>query len=265
MPLFDSNTSGTYYEFNVDAGADAPVLMFSNSLGTTLDMWRPQVQALSSTFRVLTYDTRGHGQNSAPPGPYSLDDLGADVLTLLDHLQLQQVHFCGLSLGGFVTQWLAVNAPERLLSATICNIAPVTASPVFWHDRAGLVLREGMRAIADGVIARFFSPQFAEASPAAVRAVHDGLLHTPAVGYAGACAAIEHADFREQLPSVHVPTLVIGGALDQAAPPDAVREVATLIPDARYVEISAAHISNIENAPEFNAALAEFLQSVSSS
>lgn len=260
MPIFQSKNISTFYDFNSEAGPGAPVLMFSNSLGTTLDMWRAQVDVLGSHFRILRYDTRGHGQSSAPEGSYSLDELGEDVVALLDHLQLKQVHFCGLSLGGFVAQWLAVHAPERLHSVVICNIAPVTAAPVFWHDRASLVLREGTHAIVDGVMARFFSPHFAQTSPAAVQAIHDGFLLTPAVGYAGACAAIVHADFRESLSDVRVPALVIGGTLDQAAPPAGVMEVATLIPGSRYVEIEAAHISNVENPAAFNAALADFLQ-----
>lgn len=260
MPIFHSKNITTFYDLHSEAGPDAPVLMFSNSLGTTLDMWRGQVDALGSQFRILRYDTRGHGQSSAPQGPYSLDDLGEDVTALLDHLQLERVHFCGLSLGGFVAQWLAVHAPKRLHSVVICNIAAVTASPVFWHDRANLVLRDGMQAIVDGVMARFFSPHFAQTSPAAVQAIHQGFVLTPPVGYAGACAAIELANFRETLPGVHVPTLVIGGALDQAAPPEGVMEVATLIPGARYLEIEAAHISNVENPAAFNAALAGFLQ-----
>lgn len=260
MPIFQSNSFSTHYEFSVQAGSDAPVLMFSNSLGTTLDMWQPQLDALAGQFRILRYDTRGHGQTSAPEGPYSLDMLGRDVIALLDHLQLAQVHFCGLSLGGFVSQWLAVNAPQRLLSAVICNIAPYSASPAFWHDRANLVLREGTAAIADAVIARFFSPAFAAHSPAAVQTLLDGLRQSPSTGYAGACAALEKADMRGGLPQVQVPTLVIAGALDQAAPPEAVKEVAALVPTARYVEIQAAHISNIENPSAFNAALVDFLR-----
>lgn len=259
MPTFTSKNVSIHYNFNDAAGPDAPVLMFSNSLGTTLDMWRPQLEALSSDFRILRYDTRGHGQSSAPQGPYSLDQLGEDVIALLDHLQLPKVHLCGLSLGGFVTQWLAINAPERLHSAVICNIAAVTAAPTFWHDRANLVLSEGMQAIVDGVMARFFSPRFAQGSPAAVRAVHEGFVSTPAVGYAGACAAIQHADFRANLPTVDLPVLVIGGSLDQAAPPEGVKQVAELIPNARYVELYAAHISNIENPAGFNGAIVDFL------
>lgn len=264
MPNLTSKNTCIHYEFDDTAGPDAAVLMFSNSLGTTLDMWQPQVEALRETFRILRYDTRGHGQSSAPQGPYSLDQLGEDALVLLDHLQLPKVHLCGLSLGGFVTQWLAVNAPARLLSAVICNIAAVTAAPAFWHDRAQLVLSDGMQAIVDGVMARFFSPAFAQASPAEVRAVHEGFVLTPAIGYAGACVAIQHADFRASLPSVHVPVLVIGGSLDQAAPPEGVKAVAALIPNARYVEIDAAHISNIENSLAFNAALVDFLGSLKS-
>lgn len=260
MPIFHSENVSTFYDFHSEAGPDAPVLMFSNSLGTTLDMWRSQVDALGGNFRILRYDTRGHGQSSTPPGPYSLDDLGEDVISLLDHLELERVHFCGLSLGGFVAQWLAVNAPDRLHKVVICNIAAVTASPVFWHDRAELVLREGMQAIVEGVMARFFSPHFAQTSPAAVQAIHDDFLLTPPVGYAGSCAALEHADFRTQLPGVEVPALVIGGALDQAAPPAGVMEVASLITDSRYVEIDAAHISNVENPAAFDAAITEFLR-----
>jgi 3-oxoadipate enol-lactonase len=262
MATFNASSFEMHFELTPAANASAPTLLLSNSLGTTLDMWDPQVDALRKHYGLLRYDTRGHGASGVPGGPYSMDDLGNDVIALLDHLKLSRVHACGLSLGGMIVQWLAINTPTRISSAVICNTGAVTASPPFWRERTGIVLRDGMTAIVEGVMSRFFSESFRQSSPEKLEQIKHTFLATAPIGYAGCCAAIESMDFRAGLPHVTLDALVIAGLQDQAAPRESVKEVALMIPHSHYVEIDAAHISNIENPAAFNTALLDFLAEV---
>ena len=230
------------------AGAeDAPVVVLSNSLGTTPAMWDAQRPALEEHFRVVTYDHRGHGGSPVPAGPYELADLGADVLALLDRLDLERVHWCGLSLGGMLGMWLAVNAPERLDRLVLCCTSARLGPPEMWAERAATVRAEGLEAIADGGIDRWLTPAFQEREPETTAAVRAMLVATPAEGYAACCGAIERMDLVPELGAISAPTLVIAAAEDPATPPEHGERIASAVPDARLeVVADARHLAAVE-------------------
>jgi 3-oxoadipate enol-lactonase len=233
--------------YRVDGPPDAPVLVLSHALGLSLAMWDPQVAPLSRAFRVLRYDHRGHGGSPVPPGRYRIEDLGRDLLRLLDRLELQRVMFCGLSLGGMVGLWLATNAPERVDRLVVCSTAARMPRPDEYAARAKLVRAQGMDAVADRVIGRWFTPAFLTRRPDVVAGIKALLLATPPEGYAATCEALAAMDQRNDLPRIAASTLVIAAAEDQATPPEQSQEIARGIPGARLVVIpDAAHIANVE-------------------
>lgn len=251
---------GCRLHWRLEGPEGAPVLLLSNSLGTTMDMWAPQMPALTRHFRVLRYDSRGHGLSDAPTGPYSIDLLGRDAVGLLDVLGLDKVRFAGLSKGGMVGQWLGANAPHRLSHLVLCNTAAEMAPPEPWNARIALVKAQGMGAIVNGVVERWFTEPFRLAHPDAIAPITAMLHATPVEGYTACCAAVRDMDQRASLPRIPVPTLVIGGLQDPATPIAKSHELASLIPGARLVELDAAHLSNIEQAEAFTAALLSFLR-----
>jgi 3-oxoadipate enol-lactonase len=257
MPFLDAR--GVRLFHLEDGPADGPPLLLANSLGTTLEMWDPEIEALARRFRVIRYDSRGHGRSDVPEGPYTIELLGRDALALIDGLGLDRVAFCGLSMGGMVGQWLGSHAADRLTRLALCNTAAHAGSPGIWDQRIATVEAEGMAAIVPGIIERWFTRPFQDRDPAAVERIRAMLLGTSPRGYAACCAAIRDMDQRPGLPAIPVPTLVVAGTLDQGTPPAQARAMAAAIPDARYVELPAAHLSNIETAPAFTATLLDFL------
>jgi 3-oxoadipate enol-lactonase len=240
-------TSEVHHRF--DGPADAPALVLSNSLGSTLAMWDPQVPALASRFRVLRYDHRGHGGSPVPPGPYTLAELGGDVRALLDRYELARVSFCGVSLGGLVGMWLASHAPDRVDRLVLCCTAPRFAPARAWAERAALVRAEGTGAVAEAVVGRWFTPSFAARAPDLVARMRAMVASTPAEGYAACCDAIERGDLRPELAAIKAPTLVIAGADDPAAPPEQAYAIAEEVAGARVVVVPhAAHLANVEQA-----------------
>lgn len=248
--------------YQLDGPADAPVLVLSNSLGTDLHMWDAQVAAFSEHFRLLRFDTRGHGQSLVTPGPYSIAQLGADVLALLDALHIERAHFCGLSMGGLIGQWLGINAGSRLNKLVVCNTAAKIGDPSIWNPRIETVLRDGaaaMVALRDASIARWFTPDFAEANPAAAKQITDMLAATSPQGYAANCAAVRDADFREQLGAIKAPLLVIAGSEDAVTPPSGGHFIEERVAGAEYAEFYAAHLSNVQAGADFSARVLAFL------
>jgi 3-oxoadipate enol-lactonase len=233
--------------------------MLSNSLGTTCRMWDRQIPALSGAFRVIRYDSRGHGQSDAPTGDYTIARLAGDALAVLDSLHIDRAAFVGLSKGGMVGQWLGAHAPERVTRLVLANTAAWMGPAQAWQARIDTVMERGMGAITEAVLERWFTPGFRDAAPEAVAPVRDMLLATAPQGYAGCCAAIRDMDQRTSLAAIHVPTLVIGGLQDPATPPAKAEEIAAGVVDARLVMLDAAHLSNIEQAEAFTAALLAFL------
>ncbi len=226
---------------------DAPVLVLSNSLGTAMEMWDAQAPALRERFRLLRYDTRGHGGSPAPPGPYEIGDLGRDVIHLLDRLGIERASFCGLSVGGMTGMWLAAEAPERVEGLVLlCTSAPLGPKSV-WDGRIATATERGLAALVDGVIERWFTPAFRGENPELVGKMARTLRETDPGGYAGCCAAIRDMDLRDRLPSVEASTLVVSGAEDPATPPEHGGLIADAIPGARFEVVpDAAHIANVE-------------------
>jgi 3-oxoadipate enol-lactonase len=258
MPF--AEVSGGRIHYRVDGALDAPVLVLSNSLGTDLSMWDRQVEALGRSFKVLRYDSRGHGRSLVTPGPYSIEVLARDVVSLLDRLEMARVHFCGLSLGGMVGLWLGAHEPARVDRLVLANTAAHLGPPEVWDARVEAVRRGGMAAVAGGVVERWFTPRFRERCPAGVGAVRHMLLAAPPEGYVACCAAVRDMDQRAELASVRSPTLVIAGRHDPATPPAAGRAVADAIRGVRLTELDAAHLSNVEAPEAFNAAVLDFLR-----
>lgn len=249
--------------YQLDGPQDAPVLVLSNSLGTDLGMWDTQVADWSKHFRVLRYDTRGHGGSLVTAGPYSIAQLGADVLALLDALDIAKAHFVGLSMGGLIGQWLGINAGSRLLSLTLCNTAAKIGSDEVWNTRIDTVLKGGRQAMVDlrdASIARWFTPAFAEAHAAQAQRITQMLAQTSPEGYAANCAAVRDADYREQLKAIQVPTLIVAGTADVVTTPEHGRFMQNAIEGAHYVEFHAAHLSNVEIGEPFTARVVDFLQ-----
>jgi 3-oxoadipate enol-lactonase len=242
-----------------DGAVGAPVLVLSNSLGTDLTMWDGQIGELARTFRVVRYDTRGHGTSTASPGPYSVEHLGRDVVGVLDGLGIAKAHFCGLSLGGITGIWLGIHAPDRLRRLVLANTAALIGPPDNWNARIEKVRAGGMGAISPVVVDRWFTPAFVASHPERIAAMRTMLERTPAEGYVACCAAVRDMDQREGVASIHVPTLVIAGTHDIATPATDGRFLTDRIEGSRYVELDAAHLSNIEAAPAFTAALLAFL------
>ncbi|HJZ66147.1 MAG TPA: 3-oxoadipate enol-lactonase [Candidatus Acidoferrum sp.] len=257
MPFAD--LSDVCIHYSLTGLESAPVLVLSNSLGSNLSMWDLQLPSFNSRYRLLRYDTRGHGQSSAPTGPYSIELLANDVLHLLDALHIDRVHFCGLSMGGQTGIWLGIHASQRLNKLILCNTGAKIGSPESWNSRIDAVFASGMTDVSATVISRWFTPAFTSGQPEIVASTKAMLESANPPGYTASCAAVRDYDAREQLASISVPTLVIAGDQDQSTPPADGRFIASNIPGARFALLSAAHLSNIEAATKFNSAVEDFL------
>lgn len=257
MPFIDCGDIRVHYELTGNAAA--PVLLFSNSLGTNLSMWHNQLAAAEKHFRVLRYDSRGHGLTTVTPGPYSIELLGRDVLQLLDKLKITRVNFCGLSKGGMIGMWLGINAPQRLHKLILCNTAAKIGTMESWNGRIKSVRENGMKSIAPSVIERWFTPEFRKSSPDAVARTQQMLEHSPLDGYIASCEAIRDMDQRDAISLIRVPALVISGARDPVIPLSESHFLSERIFGAHSVDLEAAHLSNIEASEQFTAAVIRFL------
>jgi 3-oxoadipate enol-lactonase len=237
-------------------------LLLGGSLGTTLAMWDPQLPELTRTHRVIRFDHRGHGRSPAPPGPYTMDDLGSDVVALLDRLGLERVSYIGLSLGGMVGQWLAINAPERVARLILISTSARMPPPESWHERAAAVRAAGTTAaIADAVLGRWFTPGFGEREPEVVAHYREMVSSSPADGYAACCEAIADMDLRAALGRIAAPTLVLVGAQDPSTPPDHARTIAGRVPGARLEVLDpGAHLLNVERDDDVTALIRDHLE-----
>ena len=256
MPSVDIGELRTRYELS---SADQPVLLLSNSLGTDFSMWDLQLAEFERHFRVLRYDTRGHGQSSVTPGDYTIEQLGRDALGLLDALRLDHVHFCGLSMGGMIGIWLGIHAPDRLHHLVLCNTAARIGTKEMWNARIGTVRKEGMGVVAAAVIERWFTPEFRKASPERAAQAQRMLECSPPEGYAGCCAAIRDMDQGDAVGKIQVPTLVVYGRKDPVSPATDALFLKERIRGAVAVELNAAHLSNVEQPEAFTQAVSDFL------
>jgi 3-oxoadipate enol-lactonase len=251
----------TAVHHHVEGPEGAPGLVLSNSLGTDHRMWDEQARALSATHRVVRYDTRGHGRSPVPPGPYSIDDLGGDVLELLDTLGLERVSFCGLSIGGMTGMWLGVNAPERIDRLVLCCTAPRLGPREQWMERAATVRARGVGAVVEATLERWFTPEFSGRRPEVVQRVREMFLGTPAEGYASCCQAIGDMDLWDALGAIRAPTLVLAGDDDPVGTPEIARDIADAISGARLLVLARArHLANVEQPEAVTRALREHLE-----
>jgi len=247
------------FNVQVDGPAGAPAIVLSNSLGTTLAMWEPQMSELASRFRVVRYDQRGHGASTNARGDYGVDTLGRDVLGILDALRIRRASFCGISMGGATGMWLALNARDRIEKLALANTATKFGTPERWNARIDAVARGGMAAIADSVIEIWFTADFRAREPEPVARVRTLLVDSPVEGYLAACRAVRGIDLTAEVGHITHPTLVIAGRHDASTPPAQGRAIAERIVRARFVELPTAHISNVEAAAAFTDELLDLL------
>lgn len=251
---------GARIAYRFDGRQDAPVLMLSNSIATTLHMWDGVTPDLAEHFRVLRYDTRGHGASDAPAGAYSIDRLGRDVIELLDALELERVHFLGLSLGGFIGQWLGIHAPERIDRLILSNTSSHLGPPELFDQRiAELARTDDMSAMAQMFMSNWFPARMIDARLPVVDAFRTMVLSTPPQGLAGSFAAVRDADLRRPVALIAAPTLVIAGEYDTVTAASHGEAIAAAIPGARYLSLPSVHMPNVEAAPAFVGAVREFL------
>jgi 3-oxoadipate enol-lactonase len=236
-----------------------PCIVLSNSLGTDLSMWDPQTAALARDYYVLRYDTRGHGQSRRGTAPVTLERLGRDVVGLLDALAIPRAHFCGISMGGMIGQWLGIHQPQRLDKLVLANTAARIGTHEAWNARAAQVRADGMDGVADGAAARWFTPAFIALEPHRVARMIARLREQDREGYAACCAALAEADLRGAAASIGVPTLVIAGVHDPVTTVADGEWLAATIRTAELAVVPASHISNIEADTPFTTHLLHFL------
>lgn len=253
------NSSGCSLHVEVEGPESAPALMLCNSLGTTLQMWDPQVAPFTRKFRLVRYDRRGHGKSGVTKGPYTMEMLGRDALAIMDGLGLQKVNWCGLSMGGMVGQWLGANAPDRIERLVLSNTHYYYPDKTFWRERIKTVSAKGLAAMVGPNMERWFTEDFRRREPKVVAWMSEVFISTPLEGYLACCAAVRDMDHRELLSKISAPTLVIAGRYDNATPIDAAEFIRSHIPGASLTVLDAAHISNIEQAGDFSAEVLGFL------
>ena len=223
-------------------------------------MWDAQIPALTGHFRVLRYDTRGHGQTSVTTGPYTIEMLGRDVLALFDFNGIERAHFCGLSMGGMIGMWLGINAPKRIAKLILCDTAARIGTADTWNARIAKVKESGMPSITPAVLERWFTPEFFAKAPATLESMRRMLIETPGEGYAACCAAVRDGDFRESVSAIKSKTLMIVGSHDPVTPPRDAQFLAERISGAQCVEVPASHLANVEAPGQFTGAVQKFLR-----
>jgi 3-oxoadipate enol-lactonase len=254
------NSEDTQLRFEHAPRPGAPALLFINSLGAGLEMWDDQIASLGERYEIVRYDTRGHGKSTAgSQREYTLDQLAGDALAILDACGIARAHVCGISLGGMTAMTLALRSPDRVLKLALCNTSTHMPPRENWQARIDSVLKEGMSAVTEATLERWFTAPFRQAEPERVDRVRKMLSGADPKGYAACGAAIRDMDLREAIAQITSQTLVIAGSQDPATPPSHAEYIASKIPGAKLVTLDCAHLSNIECAAEFNAALLEFL------
>ncbi len=263
MSYLDLATHRLHYRIDgdTDGSQNKLWLMFCNSLGTDLHMWDAQVAGLSRDFRLLRYDRRGHGLSSAPPPPYGLSDLSNDVLALLDALEIERAHFCGLSIGGLTGQWLGIHAGHRLGKIVLCATSAKIGTTEGWTTRMNTVRESGLAPLTAATVGRWFTPGFNAVEPGTVGRVLDSFVTTSIDGYIGCCAALAGADLREDIERIVNPLLAISGDDDPVCAPADLENIAGCALQRRHLSLPGRHVVNIESSQAFNAALLQFLRS----
>ncbi|PLR37630.1 3-oxoadipate enol-lactonase [Chimaeribacter coloradensis] len=247
-------------DYRLDGPEQAPLLVLSNSLGTTYSLWQPQMAALTAHFRVLRYNQRGHGATPLPAEPLTLAQLGDDVIALLNHVGVERAYFCGISMGGLTGMWLNRYAPSRFHAFAVANTAARIGSREGWQARAETVRTQGLKPVAEASPARWFSAAFIQRHPDQVNALASALAAADAEGYAACCGALAAADLRSALPAMVRPMLVLAGQDDPVTTVQDATEIVRHAPDAELHILPASHLSNIAVPEAFTARLLHFLQ-----
>ena len=259
MPEVENAAVRLYYELSGKEHGE--VLVLGNSLGSNLHMWDKVVSCFESRYRVIRFDTRGHGKSSVPPGPYSLEDLGRDVLFLLDSLGVECVNFCGLSLGGMVAMWLGVYALERVRRLVMANTCARIDTREMWDERIAMVKKSGMAPLADITPTRWFTSRYREEHVEEMERVREMIATMDPEGYAGCCGVLRDTDLTGKIGGVSISCLVIAGKHDLATPPSDGLAIHGILRNSKYVELEASHLSAWEQAKEFGAEVVAFLES----
>ena len=253
------NADGCAIHVEVEGPERAPVLMLSNSLGTNLHMWDEQVAPFTRHFRLVRYDRRGHGQSDVPKGPYSMERLGRDVLAILDALKIERINWCGLSMGGMVGMWLGANAPNRINKLILSNTSSYMPDNAVWDARIKAAREQGLAALVEGTLDRWFTKPFRERAPRAVEPIRQMFVATEIDGYVGCVEAIRAMDHRPLLAKITAPTLVIAGRHDPGTTLEAGEYIAEHIPGAKLAVLEAAHIANVEQPQVYAETVLGFL------
>lgn len=275
------SSRGIYYELT--GPQQAPTLIFSNSLGTDLSMWQKQVDYFSPDYQILLYDTRGHGQSpttSPPPEKnkekefsygsttqnspslahsWSLQDLGEDVIGLLDDCKIQKVHYCGISLGGFTGMWLAANYPERFLSMTLANTSPRISTAQAWQDRIDLVRQKGLAPVSEASPSRWFTAEYLKTHQDAAQEISRKMLRNSAEGYIACCRILKDTDLGTLLQKIKIPTLIIAGKYDSVTTEQEAKSLQTNIESSKLETLMTSHLSSYEQPENFNKVLHQWL------
>lgn len=251
---------GCRINVQVEGPENAPALLLSNSLGTNLHMWDAQAPEFAKHFRLIRYDRRGHGRSDAPPGPYSMELFGRDIIAILDALGVEKANFLGLSMGGMAGQWLGAHAPERIEKLILSNTHNYYEDKAFWTGRIKFIREKGLPALVEANMQRWFTAGFRSNAPETIARMTEMFVASDLEGYAACCEAIRDMDFRASNPTITVPTLVIVGEQDAATPPAAGEAIAAQIKGAQLARIDAAHISNIEQPKVYTETVLDFLK-----
>jgi 3-oxoadipate enol-lactonase len=261
VPFARINKITTWYQES-GQGSALPVI-FVNSLGTDHRIWDGVVDRLAGNRRCIAYDKRGHGMSDLSPHPYAIADLATDLLALADHCGIERFVVCGVSVGGMIALASAAAAPDRIAGLVLCDTAPRIGTPDMWNIRIGQARNDGLSSIADNVMERWFSAGFRATRQDELAGWRNLLIRTPADGYAATCAAIRDVDLTVEAQSIEVPALVIAGADDLSTPPDLVRSLAELVPDAQFeIMASVGHIPSIEQPDLLATLLGDFLETL---
>ncbi len=254
-------SGGARIDYSIAGAATAPTLLFINSIATTRDLWARQVPRLSKSFRVITYDARGHGFSQVTAGDYTVEQLGRDALAILDAAGVESAHVCGISLGGITAMWLGVHAPRRIRSLVLANTAARIGSLEMWTERIAFVKQQGMATLADLTMPRWFTDGFRAREPQTVEQFRAMVAACPKEGYLSCCAALRDEDLRDAIAGIRCPVLCVAGNADPATPPDALQFSHERIAGSKMLLLDAAHLTNVEQHEAFTKAVTEFIPS----